>query len=51
MKPKLCSNPKCNKEFEPNTTWQAYCKNSCRVNTFLRTKRAEQKKLKAEATT
>ncbi len=47
MKPKLCSNPKCAREFEPNTTWQAYCRNACRVATFLRVQREKAKEAKA----
>ncbi len=49
MKPRICANPKCSRTYEPNVVWQAYCKNGCRVTTFLRAKRAEQKKLREEA--
>ncbi len=46
MKPRICANPKCSRTYEPNVVWQAYCRDACRVTTFLRTKRAELKKLK-----
>ena len=49
MKPRLCANEKCKREYEPNVVWQAFCKNACRITTFLRRKRAEQQKIKKEA--
>ncbi len=47
MQPRVCQNEKCAKEFEPNTTFQKFCRNGCRIAVFLKAKRKKAKEVVA----
>ncbi len=47
MQVRVCGNEKCAKEFEPNTTFQKFCKTNCRIAVFLRSRRRAKKEATA----